>query len=198
MKLKLVIVSFFMSSSLYALGQKDFNNDIRLFQGDRSYTIIKDFDSLKIAKKPFSIRYFERKYKAKKGKFYAAQIAVLNKPGDLALLHTGQAFGNIPYFAPGTGMAAGKNGYGGTVFISNSGHHYLTYTGKKDRRVDLIRSEKNLFELDWKIATAFYEENEIPLSELKLSCLYFVVLMDRNLNEIIDEGELKIIKLNFK
>jgi len=85
-----------------------------------------------------------------------------------------------------------------TIIISNTGHHYLTYENEKEKRVNLISRNQDILQLEWKISAAFYEEKDIPFSDLKLTALYLVIFIDNNLNDIIDNAELKIIKLVFK
>ena len=84
------------------------------------------------------------------------------------------------------------------IFIANDGHHYLTYESEEDKRANLISKNNDLLELEWNISGVFYENKDMQFSELQLSTVYFVVLIDGNLNGKIDPNELKIIQLTFK
>ena len=44
----------------------------------------------------------------------------------------------------------------------------------------------------------FCQTKDLSFSEMKKSPLYFIILLDRNLDGIIDEGELKVVTVNFK
>jgi hypothetical protein len=188
----------FMTIFSNCFGQGNIINSITFVQGDSIYNINKNSDSVKLERKPFSIRYFCKQYDSKNEKFYSAQVATLDNPYDTLILKIGQKTKDIPYFEPGTGMAPGENGMYETIFISNSGHHYLTYENEKDKRVFKISKHKEVLELEWKISDAFYDEKEVQFSELKISTLYFVFFIDNNLNEIIDNDELKVITAKFK
>lgn len=195
--------SFFVSIYLLAtafscFGQENSTTTITFLQGDSLYKINKNTDSIKLDRKPFSIRYFSKQYNEKNEKFYSAQIAVLENPIDTLVIKIGQNTKDIPYFEPGTGMAPGENGMYDTIFITNTGHHYLTYENETEKRVFRISKNKDILELEWKISAAFYEEKDVQFSELKISTLYFVIFIDNNLNGIIDNQELKIVMAIFK
>ena len=195
----LIFVSIFLltiSSSCF--GQENIINTITFVQGDSLYKINKNTDSIKLDRNPFSLRYFGKQYDEKNEKFYSAQIAVLDNPNDTLIIKIGQKTKDIPYFEPGTGMAPGENGMYDTIFITNTGHHYLTYENEKEKRVFIISKNKDILELEWKISAAFYEEKDVQFPDLKISTLYFVVFIDNNLNGIIDNEELKIVRTTFK
>ncbi len=195
--MKLITFLSFLSFAIDSLGQELFQK-ITFLQGDSSYIVFIDNDSIKIERKPFSVRFFCKKYEEKNEKFYSVQVAILDECYDTLLLKVGQKTINIPFFEPGTGMAPGENNMYDSIFISNEGHHYLTYENDKEKRVFLISSNENILELEWKIFGAFYRDNSVSFSDLKLPFLYFIVFADRNLNGIIDNNELKKIKVVFK
>ena len=63
----------------------------------------------------------------------------------------------------------------------------------------MISKKANILELEWKISGVnFNQTKDLSFNEMKKSTLYFVVLLDRNLDGIIDEGELKVVTVNFK
>jgi len=194
-----VIISIILMLSFnWSLAQDNTQNSVTFTQGDNLYKINKDTDSIVLDRKPFSIKYFGKQYDDKNEKFYAAQIAVLENPKDLSLLKIGQKTENISYYEPGTGMAPDKDDFYTMVFITNEGHHYLMYENEKEKRVNLISKNKDILELEWKISGAFYDDKDVTFSELKISTLYFVIFIDNNLNDIIDAGELKTIKVRFR
>lgn len=190
-----IIVSFFTFASF---GQESTQNSVTFTQDGNLQTINKDSDSIVLDRKSFSIRYFGKQYDGENEKFYTAQIAVLENPSDLAVLKIGQKTEDIPYYEPGSGMAIDESGFYESIYITNYGHHYLTYENENEKRVNLISKNKDILELEWKISGAFYNDKDIPFSKLKISTLYFVVFIDHNLNKIIDADELKIITATFK
>ena len=189
---------FLLTISSSCFGQENTTNSITFVQGDSLYKINKNTDFIKLDRKPFSLRYFGKQYDEKNEKFYSAQVAVLDNPNDTLIIKIGQNTKDIPYFEQGTGMAPGENGMYDTIFITNTGHHYLTYENEKEKRVFIISKNKEVLEFEWKISAAFYEEKDVQFSELKISTLYFVIFIDSNLNGIIDNDELKIVRATFK
>ena len=190
----LYIIILLISTSLSAVAQ----GPISFIQNGQIITVSKNSESIQLAKKPFAIRYFAKQYNSKKEKFYAAQFAVLEKASDTAFAKIGSNIQDIPYFQPGTGLAVDENGMYTEIFIANDGHHYLTYESEEDKRANLISKNNDLLELEWNISGVFYENKDMQFSELQLSTVYFVVLIDGNLNGKIDPNELKIIQLTFK
>jgi len=196
-KKSISILFFFLVLSLHSYGQESQNN-LKFIQDDSTFLISKNIDSISLDRKAFALRYFCRPYDEKRRKFYSAQIAILENPKDISSLKIGQNTKDIPYFEPGTGMAPGANEMYDTIFVTNTAHHHLIYENEKEKRAFLVSRSKDILELEWRITAAFYKERDIQFSELKLKCLYFVVFIDNNLNEIINENELKIIKVKFR
>ena len=190
--------SILLLKTFILFGQEIKDNYITFVQGDSSYKISKATDSVFLERRPFSLRYFGRIYDNKSQKFYSAQIAVLENQSDTKSLKIGTQTKDIPYFEPGTGMAPGQNGMYDTVVISNTGHHYLTYENEKEKRVFLISTNQKKFEFEWIISAVFNKAQDVQFHDLKLPCLFFVVFLDNNLNEVIDKGEMKIVKVIFK
>lgn len=52
-------------------------------------------------------------------------------------------------------------------------------------------------QFEWKIKAVHYQGKNISLSDITINTIYFVIFMDRNLNEIIDTNELKIVTIHF-
>jgi hypothetical protein len=180
-------------------GQSLMNNNVTFIQGDSFYVVSAERDTIEIDRKPFSIRYFGKRYNPDQRQFYVAQIAVLDNRKDIGVLAVGMSSENTTYFEPGTGMAPGYNGKYDTLLVSDKGHHYLLYESENDHRVGLISKKANILELEWKISGVnFNQTKDLSFNEMKKSTLYFVVLLDRNLDGIIDEGELKVVTVNFK
>ncbi len=197
-KLNFLLLVFTFSLAIKSLGQTGIKPNLTFIQGDSLYKTNKNSNSILLERKPFFLRYFGKKYDGKNEKYYAAQIAVLENPNDTLNLKIGTNTKDFSFFEPGTGMAPGYNNMYDTLVITNSGHHFLTYENEKDKRVFLISKNKEILELEWRISAASYNEKDFQFADLKLNTLYFVVLQDYNFNEIIDNGELKIITINFK
>jgi len=180
-------------------GQALISNNVTFIQGDSTYVVSADRDTIEIDRKPFSIRYFGKRYNPDQRQFYAAQIAVLDNRKDIGVLTVGMSRENTTYFEPGTGMAPGYNGKYDTLLVSDKGHHYLLYESENEHRVGLISKKANILELEWKISGVnFNQTKDLSFREMKKTTLYFIILFDRNMDGIIDEGELKVVTVNFK
>jgi hypothetical protein len=194
-----LLIGLFLTLVIRVEGQSFMNNNVTFIQGDSSYVVSAESDTIELERKPFSIRYFGKRYNPDQRQFYVAQIAVLDNRKDIGVLTVGMSKENTTYFEPGTGMAPGYNGKYDTLLVSDKGHHYLLYESENDHRVGLISKKANILELEWKISGVnFNQTKDLSFNEMKKSTLYFVVLLDRNLDGIIDEGELKVVTVNFK
>lgn len=194
-----LLIGLFLTLAIRVEGQSLISNDVTFIQGDSFYVVSSESDSIELERKPFSIRYFGKRYNPDQRQFYVAQIAVLDNRKDIGVLTVGMSRENTTYFEPGSGMAPGYNGKYDTLFVSDKGHHYLLYESENDHRVGLISKKANILELEWKISGVnFNQTKNLSFNEMKNSTLYFVILLDRNLDGVIDEGELKVVTVNFK
>jgi hypothetical protein len=169
---------------------------VTIIQEGNTYSLKPGNQSISLTKTGFSIRASVQKYNEKKGKFNAIQIAVRTTNEGTAQL--GQKISDIVYFAPGTGMAPDSNERYNYLFINNEAHHYITYESKHKNRADLIRSENGFYELDISVLGFYDLEKEISIKDFNREELFFEVLINRNLNDTIDEGELTQIHIQFK
>lgn len=189
MKYSTVIVLLFCCSC--AVKKK-----LSFVQGDNVIVISeKSNNQIDLNKAPFSILYFSKNYRDKASKYYAAQIAVLDNENDIALVKPGMEKSNIPFFEPGTGMAPGYNEKYDTMYVSNNAHHYLTY---EDDRVYLVSRKGEYAQLEWKIKAIHHNKKDYNMKDIPTKTLFFVVLVNRNLNKKVEKKELKIVKVNFR
>jgi hypothetical protein len=191
MKSVFLFTAIFIFCSTNIIGQPDSLSMIRFIQNDSVYRINTENSSIMLKKAPFSIRFFSKAYETESNRLYSAKIIVLQKED--SRISPGE---NIPAFAPGTGLAAYREGYE-SAEITNEGHHYLYYENENDKRVDLVSQKDDMLELDWKITAFSFEDKNFPVAALKQKALYFYIFIDRNLDEIIDEGELRAVKVLF-
>ncbi len=190
--ISLLIASFGVSAQ-----SKDYTT-ITFWQHDSAKIITKSTDSIILKKQPFSITFYSKRYDSKNEKYHALQVAVLKDAADTLKLVVGKSIEDIPYLASGSGMATGASGLYDAMMIDNEGHHYLYYEDEAERRVSRVAIVKELLELEWQISGAFMDNEDVSLSDLKLPALYFVFFADRNLNEAIDQHEIKIVKVRFR
>ncbi len=192
------LFAIFCSVTVPAFTQPTNYNAITFVQEDSSKTVTLTADSITLDRKPFSIVYYGKRYNSQQEKYYAMQVAVLKDAADTSALGVGKSIAGIPYFGPGTGMAPGANGLYDIITVDNAAHHYLYYENEAERRVSRISIEYDLLELEWRISGVWLNDQEFTLAKFTLPALYFVFYDDRNLNEVIDPREIKIVKVNFR
>lgn len=194
-----LLIGLFLTLVIRVEGQSLISNDVTFIQGDSFYVVSAERDTIEIDRKPFSIRYFGKRYNPDQRQFYAASIAVLENTKDIGHLTVGMSTSKTTYLEPGSGMAAASNGYGDTLLVTATGHYYLFYESESKKRVSLISKKANILELEWNIlGFDMSETTDRSFRRMKKSTLYFVIFFDRNIDEIIDEGELKVVTVNFK
>jgi hypothetical protein len=187
----LIILSFICTS---ANAQRIDTMMVEFVQEGKVFEITSATGAIALDKKPFSIRFYNRRYDEANEKYYAAQIAVLNKPDNG--IEVGMERDEIPFLAGGTGIATSLDD--GTLFLSEDGHHYLYYGSEEDRMVHLISKHGEWLKLEWRIKGFFADDTDSNIEDLKYKQLYFIFLFDRNLNDKIDEGELKKVVVAFR
>lgn len=198
-KARFLLYFMFLLQSVTVQGQALISNDVTFIQGDSIYVVTAFSDTIELERKPFSIRFFGKRYNPDQRQFYAASIAVLENTKDIGHLTVGMSTSKTTYLEPGSGMAAASNGYGDTLLVTATGHYYLFYESESEKRVNLISKKANILELEWNISGFdLSETTDRSFRRMKKSTLYFVIFFDRNIDDIIDDGELKVVTVNFK
>ncbi len=130
------------------------------------------------------------------------QLAALDNQEDYDLVGEGLHPEDIPYFIPGTGMAA--EGPYPSMYINNEGHHYMFYSDDDDSRLTLISEDENsIIEAEWQIDNLQildpenYEFNDYSFEGFPFENIYIVVFNDVDSDNIIDEGEYAKLVLTF-
>lgn len=190
------LILFFITICAYSQEQ-ELLNKLSFLQDVNQIHLNKKTETVFLKRKPFSVKFMNEKYDEETSQFYSMKVAILSNPNDTLILATEKKIDNIPFFEPGSGMAPGVNNMYDTIFITNNGSHYIIYDGVNDNRAYLISEENKILQLEWKILAANYKDKFFQFDKLKLSTLYFVILIDKNLNDIIDDNELNIVILKF-
>ena len=83
------------------------------------------------------------------------------------------------------------------------GHHYLYYENTTSRRLNLIEDFGSLLKLEFEV-NEFHVRGpdnsitETPISKTDIDKFFLAILMDHNLNDTIDFGELHKLTITFK
>lgn len=171
------------------------SENMQIIQSDSVYTLSPGNHSILLERKPFVIRASVKKYKERKMEFNALQLAVRNT--NAGMCRAGLIISDIPYFAPGTGIAAEKDDAYPFLFINDEAHHYFTVQNKNNKRVDQAIKSKGLYLVDIRVNGFNDKGKDILIEEFKGIELFMDILINKNLNELIDQDELTQIHLRF-
>jgi len=95
-------------------------------------------------------------------------------------------------------MAPAKSGKYESLIFNNRGHHYTFYENRKSNRLKLIDDSGNLLKLEFEINSLYYNNKKVKMENTELKEFYIAFLIDRNLNGIIDNGELNKLTIKIK
>lgn len=130
------------------------------------------------------------------------QLAALDASDYYELAQEGMKLEDIPYFIPGTGMAA--DGPYDAMYINDEGNHYMFYSDDDDSRLALISEDENsIINAEWEVNALqqldpeTYELTEYSFDEYPMDDIYIVAVCDLNDDNIIDEGEYVKLALTF-
>lgn len=170
-------------------------NAVEFIQDGKAFQVKNESINLKNA--PFSIQFLLNEYDPDHNKLYACQIAALESMEDLDQINLGMKTNETVCFQHGSGMAASRNGYA-ELIITNDGHHYLSYKEGEVNRVNKVDKINDLFLVEFKVPVLFINGETIQFEEYKNGELYLAILIDANLNQIIEEGELTkvVVRMN--
>lgn len=147
----------------------------------------------------FSIRFFNQKYDAQGREYHAAKIAAFLDPEELNKIEVGMDTRDLPCFEPGSGIAAYFDRQYECLFFNHAGHHYVYYEDAEHRRLDLIQEGEVYHKLEFQVDELWFNRTkESSMKETDLSEFYLAILIDRNLDEIIDPGELTKLTIKLK
>lgn len=129
-------------------------------------------------------------------------MAALDDSDSYDLTKEGMSLEEIPYFIPGTGMAA--DGPYESLYVNNEAHHYLFYSDDAHSRLPVINEDENsIIDTEFKVNDIqlldpeIYEYTGYSLDEFPMDNIYIVAVMDLNHDGIINKGEYNKLVLIF-
>lgn len=131
-------------------------------------------------------------------RYYAARLIADVDPDIFNQFETGKSFEEIPALALGTSMAGPKDAPYECIFFDDQAHHYIFYNNEEERRANLISKENGLLQLSFDIENYCMHDLEVNIKNSNFEQIFLVFLIDKNLNETIDEGEYVELEVNFK
>lgn len=178
--------------------KESFLTQLTVFQNGAEHPINNFSESIEIDRRDFSFRFYNKKYDSENKKFYAAQIAAFSDKSEMDKLKIGLAKSDIPCFEPGSGMAPDESGKYESLIFNNSAHHYVLYENAESKRANLLKDSGELIRLEFEIKSLSYHNKDVKMAETDLKEFYIAFLIDKNLNGIIDTGELNKLTIKIK
>jgi hypothetical protein len=187
--MKSILFSVVLVTSFVANSQKHLNS-LYFVQGKKTTEVQKENSTIKLKHAPFSIRFFNKQCDTIRGNYYSAKIIIYSREDDTTEMLIGKKIDAIHCFIEGTAIALDREGRYDNTIVNNQPywHHNLSYGSRWDQ-VFPVSSVGDMLELEWKI-NGFDSYNDCK--ELFLTCL-----IDYNLNNVIDPGELHKVKMAF-
>lgn len=180
-------------------GKKEtFKTQLTVYQNGNQTYIDQPSQTIEVERERFSLRFYNQKYDSENKKFHSAQIAAFMDKSEFDKIKIGMSKSDLPCFEPGSGMAPDRSGKYETLIFNNSGHHYVPYENSESKRLKLLEEANGLVKLEFEIYGLYYDNQEVQMTDTELNEFYLAFLIDKNLNGIIDKGELNEITIKIK
>ena len=167
--------------------------DVFLVQNDKIRKV-KENDELTITKAPFSMQFYGKRYNENHPN--PIKVAAILDKDVFDQVHIRMLAEDVPNFAPATGLAGMNLGYD-ALYINPYGHHYLFYKNEEDRRLVLLQEKGENLKLEFEIPAIFVDGKRYEVADAPIEKFYMVVFIDRNMDGIMDKGELTKLAINW-
>lgn len=129
--------------------------------------------------------------------YVALQIALVHEKEKLDHLIPGLSIEQSLFFEPGSGFAMEAEKEVDELFISDEdgGHNFIFYENEKMHRAKLIRQENGIQYLRIRIKKVVDDDGSFKVKKYPKK-LYACFFADLNEDQIMNEGEFKIVALN--
>ncbi|WP_108868646.1 hypothetical protein [Aquimarina aquimarini] len=171
---------------------------VYVYQNGKEKRIIGEDSKISIEANKFSVRFNNKPYNAQNEERYSAQVTAFLNKEELLKIKSGMPKSETNCFTPGTGMAPNQSGRYESLIFGNDRHHYLVYKNSESKRLKLLNKSNHFMTLEFEIDGVYYNGKEEKMATTDLGEFYLAILIDRNLNGIIDKGELKKITIRIK
>ncbi len=172
------------------------SSEVMIEQAGNIYGMMEDFTSIELKRQAFDIYFtmppMNRAYKQN----YTCQISAMKTKAEADKTQVGKKHDDIPYFSPGTGMAT-LGPYESLYFAE--AQHYIFYELGGHQRAELVEElEGDKLRLKWSIPQLKDDGTQYTFEDFPFDTFYLVVMIDRNLNKVVDEGEARKIEIKLK
>lgn len=171
---------------------------VSILQNGNEMVIDGQKEEVTIDKAPFKLHFYTKKYNSDNNSFYAGRLVAFRDKSVLDDIKQGKKRREMPCFEPGTGMAASESGRYTSLIFEPNAHHYLLYENEDHRRVNLLEKKDGQLKVEFPVSRVMLKDQDVEKSmkDISMDKFYMALFIDRNLNDVIDEGELKKITVN--
>ena len=175
-----------------------FDTQLSFCQNNNTIMVDGVSNFIEIEREPFSLKFYNRKYDSVKKRYHSAQIAAFTDKSEFDKIKTGMSKDDLECFSSGSGIAAGRNGKYESLIFSNSGHNYTFYENPEHERLILLKESNGILRLEYQVNSVYYDGRTESINEIELSIFYLAFLIDKNLDGVIDNGELNKLTIKIK
>jgi hypothetical protein len=172
---------------------------LTFIQGDQRINIPCSDTTLTLKKAPLTLEFTSARYDQERDLFYATRIAATRDKKEFDRFKNGPIAEDNTFFGVATGKSCAEDVEYETLYLDNNGHHYIFYSAEDHKRATLIEElADQQVRLQWTIRSVTEDGKEFPLESCSSEEVYLLFFQDRNLNKVIEDGELKKIILRFE
>lgn len=174
------------------------NLGLKIIQDGKEFVIQSTEQNINLTKDKFEIIFNLKKDDDIAQKYYAARIVADVDPDIFKQFEVDKKFEEIPSLAIGTSMAGPKDAPYNCIFFDDQAHHYIFYNNEDEKRVNLISKEEDILQVGFDIENYCMQDFEINISNSNFEEIFMVFFIDKNLNEIVEDGEFFKLKITFE
>ena len=173
--------------------------DLKIQQGNTEIEINTSQQTIDLAKEKFTVFFKIKRDDDVAQNYYAARLVADIDPDIFKQFEPGKSFDKIPSLTAGTSMAGPKDDQYECIFFDDHAHHYIFYNNEEEKRANLVSKKENgIVQLSFDVENYCMQDIEVNIENSNFGKLYFVFLIDENLNEIVEEGEYVKLIVNLK
>ena len=172
---------------------------LKIKQGQNEIEINSTEQSIDLSKEKFSVFFDIKKDDDIAQNYHAARLVADIDPDIFKQFESNKSFEDIPALSSGTSMAGPKDAQYGCIFFDDQAHHYIFYNNEEEKRATLVSKKENgIVRLSFDVENYCMQDLEVNIQNSNFEKLYFVFLIDENLNEKVEEGEYVKLIVNLK
>lgn len=167
--------------------------NIDLIQGEQIWKLSAGHHTIQIRNKEFAMVFLQKAYNKKKEVFHTVQVNTTQNIDIFNSVAVGKNMVEIECFSPGSGLAM-RDGNNPELMLVDYGHHYLYYENEDDRRLTKLGTKGDYYYLEWRLDPLQHNPDATKNDDGDI-VIYVSIIIDRNKNKQIDDGELWKIQL---